>query len=616
MSDTVEKSASSKPPANSLALFKRCLWYFLPYKVHIFFGFLCMVMAGLCDAGVAWLVKPALDDIFVNKNSEALLLIPPAFVILTSINAVTRLLQNYLMQYSGLKVLEKLRDELYGKIIMLPLRFYEGTQVGMLMSRVVNDVVAIRGSMPSLVMSIRQVITLISLMCVVFYQNARLATWAVIILPLAFLPFAYFGRRMRRLSRQNQAKLGDISSLLQEIFSGIRVVKAFSMEQREQKRFDKENKRLLRLILKQTLTGEFSSSSMELVGALGIGLVIWIGGKEVIDGSMTTGTFFSFIAALVMMYEPVKKLTNANNEIQRALAGAERVFDILDNPHLGVERGGDKDFLPPFRELSFRNVSFSYKDGTRALDDVSFTIRAGERIAIVGPSGAGKTTFVNLIPRFYDPQEGRILLNGLPLEEYSLASLRQAVAIVAQDNFLFNISVSENITYGIAGADAARAEAAARAAFAHDFILAMPEGYNTIVGERGVKLSGGQKQRLTIARALVKDAPLLILDEATSALDSESERVVQQALDNLMRDRTSIVIAHRLSTVIDADRILVMDKGRIVAQGPHQELLETSPLYAKLYEMQFSTGENGTDGSSDESALTAEAELAEEKSGA
>ena len=620
MSNTAEKSASPKPTINSLALFKRCLWYFLPYKVHIFFGFICMVMAGLCDAGVAWLVKPALDDIFVNKNSEALLLIPPAFIALTSINAITRLLQNYLMQYSGLKVLEKLRDELYGKIIMLPLKFYEGTQVGMLMSRVVNDVVAIRGSMPSLVMLIRQVITLISLMCVVFYQNARLATWAVIVLPLAFLPFAYFGRRMRRLSRQNQAKLGDISSLLQEIFSGIRVVKAFSMEQKEQKRFDKENKRLLRLVLKQTLTGEFSSSTMELVGALGIGLVIWLGGKEVIAGTMTTGTFFSFIAALVMMYEPVKKLTNANNEIQRALAGAERVFDILDDPRLGVEKGGDAEFAPPFEEFCFQNVSFSYKDGTRALDDVSFTIRAGERIAIVGPSGAGKTTFVNLIPRFYDPQEGRVFLNGLPLEEYTLASLRQSVAIVAQDNFLFNLSVGENITYGIAGADAARAEAAARAAFAHDFIMAMPEGYNTVVGERGVKLSGGQKQRLTIARALVKDAPLLILDEATSALDSESERVVQKALENLMRNRTSIVIAHRLSTVIDADRILVMDKGRIVSQGSHQDLLGTCPLYAKLYAMQFSTGENGSAGLPGECDPAAEIcphdELVEEKSGA
>ena len=591
MSDIAVQPALSKPPVKSVALFKRCIQYFLPYKLHIIFATLFMVLAGLCDAGIAWLVKPALDDIFIKKDDSALMFIPAAFVAITALNAATRLLQNYLMQYSGLKVLETLRDELYQKIIMLPLKFYEGTQVGMLMSRIISDVVSIRSSMPALVMLVRQIITLVSLMCVVFYQNAQLAFWAVIVLPLAFLPFLYFGRRIRKLSRQNQAKLGDISSLLQEIFSGIRVVKAFSMENKEQTRFDKENKRLLRIVLKQTMAGEFSSSSMELVGALGIGLVIWIGGMQVIEGKTTAGTFFSFVAALIMMYDPVKKLSNANNDIQKALAGAERVFDILDDPALGVERGGDVDFAPPFTELRFENVTFSYKDGTRALDDVSFTIAAGERIAIVGPSGAGKTTFVNLIPRFYDPVEGRILLNGRLLEDYSLTSLRQSVSIVAQDNFLFNLSVSENITYGIVGADEDKAQAAAQAAFAHDFILAMPEGYDTVVGERGVKLSGGQKQRLTIARALAKDAPLLILDEATSALDSESERVVQQALENLMRNRTSIVIAHRLSTVIGADRILVMEKGRIVAQGKHQFLLDTCPLYAKLYAMQFSAGE-------------------------
>ena len=600
MSDSATPSPAPKAPVKSLALFKRSLSYFAPYKVHIFFATLFMIFAGLCDAGIAWLVKPAMDDIFINKDKEALLLIPIAFVVITTVNAATRLLQNYLMQYSGLKVLEKLRDELYSKIIMLPLKFYEGTQVGMLMSRVISDVVAIRASMPALVMLIRQVITLVSLMCVVFYQNAQLAFWAVIVLPLAFLPFVYFGRRIRKLSKQNQAKLGDVSSLLQEIFSGIRVVKAFGTEKTEQTRFDKENKRLLRIVLKSVLAGEFSSSTMELVGAVGIGLVLWIGGVQVIDGSMTPGTFFSFVAALVMMYEPVKKMTNSNNEIQKALAGAERVFEILDDPALGVEKGGTVEFTPPFRELRFENVSFTYTDGTQALRDVSFTARAGERIAIVGPSGAGKTTFVNLIPRFYDPRQGDILLNGRPLREYSLRSLRQAVSIVSQDNFLFNLSVLGNITYGCDGADVEKARLAAQSAFAHDFIETMPEGYDTVVGERGVKLSGGQKQRLTIARALIKDAPLLILDEATSALDSESERVVQRALENLMENRTSIVIAHRLSTVIGADRILVMDKGRIVAQGKHQFLLETSPLYAKLYEMQFSVKKDDSENVPDE----------------
>jgi subfamily B ATP-binding cassette protein MsbA len=369
--------------------------------------------------------------------------------------------------------------------------------------------------------------------------------------------------------------------------SGIRVVKAFGAEEEESRRFDRENRRLLRISLKQSLAGEFSSSIMELVGALGIGLVIWFGGMQVIKGLSTPGTFFSFIAALVMMYEPIKKLTAYNNDLQRALAGAERVFEILDDPAISVETGGDIVFEEPFRELAFHNVSFAYPNGVQALDNLSFSIKEGERIAIVGPSGAGKSTIVNLIPRFHDSRAGTITLNGRPLTEYTLASLRRSVSMVSQDSFLFNLPVRENIAYGIAGATEDSIIAAARAAFAHDFIAAMPEGYDTVVGERGIKLSGGQKQRLTIARALVKNSPLLILDEATSALDSESERIVQQALENLMRNRTSIVIAHRLSTVIGADRILVMEKGRLTAQGSHEKLLASSPLYLKLYKMQF-----------------------------
>jgi subfamily B ATP-binding cassette protein MsbA len=495
------------------------------------------------------------------------------------------------MQYCGLKVLEKLRDELYSKIIFLPMHFYEGAQVGMLMSRIINDVVAIRASMPALVMMIRQVITLGSLLVVVFYQDAWLAFWAIIVLPLAFFPFWYFSKRLRELSRKNQAKLGEVSTLLQEVLSGIRLVKSFCTEKKEAERFDKENRRLLRIALKQSLAGEFSSSAMELVGALGIGLVIWFGGLQVITGESTPGTFFSFVTALVMMYEPIKKITASNNDMQKALAGAERVFEILDDPDLTVEKSGNVPFDGPFQELVFEHVSFTYGDGTPALNDCSFRISAGQRVAIVGPSGAGKTTFVGLIPRFYDPGQGNILLNGVPLTEYSLSSLRNAISLVSQDNFLFNMTVQENILYGTNGFGGEEARQAACAAFADSFIEAMPEGYDTVVGERGVKLSGGQRQRLTIARALVKNAPLLILDEATSSLDSQSEYIVQQALDNLMEDRTTIVIAHRLSTVINADRILVMDKGRIVAQGSHAELLESSTLYAKLYAMQFNVRE-------------------------
>lgn len=578
---------------NSLALFKRCLEYFKPYWPHITFATIAMIIVSGCQPLVAYLVKPTLDNIFVNKDKEFLLLIPFAFLVLEFAKASFRIIQNYVMQYCGLKVLEQLRDELYRKIIYLPMRFYEGAQVGMLMSRIINDVVLIRASLPALIMFIRQIFTCAFLIGVAFYQDAVLAFWAIIVMPLALFPFVYFGRRMRKLSRQGQSKLADISVLLQEIFSGIRVVKAFSTEEKEGRRFDKENKRLLRLALKQTMAGEFSSSIMEFMGALAAALIIWHGGMQVIEGVSTPGTFFSFLTAVIMLYDPVKKMSNSNNEIQKALAGAERVFEILDSQDIRIEADGSVPFTEDFESLTFENISFSYQDGTKALENINLTVTRGERIAIVGPSGGGKTTFVNLIPRFYEPQEGRLLLNGRPLGDYTLASLRRSVAIVSQESFLFNISVHDNILYGQEDTGEEAVIEAAKAAYADDFIQSLPDGYDTLVGERGAKLSGGQKQRLTIARAIVKNAPLLILDEATSALDSESEGIVQRALENLMQNRTSIVIAHRLSTILNADRILVMEGGHIVAQGSHSELLETSPLYTKLYTLQFSHGQEG-----------------------
>lgn len=577
----------------SLALFKRCIGYFKPYWIHITLATFAMLVVAGSQPLVAYLVKPTLDNIFVNKDKSFLLVIPFAFILLEFSKLSFRVVQNYVMQYCGLKVLERLRDELYRKIIYLPMRFYEGAQVGMLMSHVINDVVLIRSSLPALIMLIRQVFTCIFLVGVAFYQDAKLAFWAIIVMPLAFFPFIYFGRRMRKLSRKGQAKLADISVILQEIFSGIRVVKAFSTEEREGVRFDKENKRLLSLYLKQALASEFSSSVMEFMGALAAALIIWHGGVQVIEGTSTPGTFFSFLTSVIMLYDPVKKISNSNNDIQKALAGAERVFAILDSPDIRVESNGTLSFDEEFESLAFENVSFSYQDGTKALDGINLTIRRGERIAVVGPSGGGKTTFINMIPRFYEPQEGRVLLNGRPLGEYTLSSLRRSVSIVSQDSFLFNLSVRANILYGRENAGEKALVEAARAAYADEFIRALPEGYNTLVGERGAKLSGGQKQRLTIARAIVKDAPLLILDEATSALDSESEGIVQQALENLMQNRTSIIIAHRLSTVLNADRILVMECGSIIAQGRHEELLETSPLYARLYAMQFDPARKG-----------------------
>lgn len=594
----------------------RVLRLFWPYKWAMVGALLASGMVSASTAGTAWLIKPALDKIFINKDTTALLLVPLAFIVLTLFKGIGRYSQNWCTNYSALRVLEQVRQELFRKILMLPVHFYEGTQVGMLMSRIINDVGMIRQSLPAVVQILRQSLTMLGLLVVVFQQNFELACWALLVLPLAGFPIILFSRALRRYGRRNAEANADISGILLEILSGIRVIKAFATEKEETAHFDAENGRMINLILRQFCVSELSSPVMELIGAVGIGIVIWYGGTEVIDGKMTPGSFFAFVAALVMLYDPVKSLNGANMSVQNALAGLERVFALMDDPSLKIETSGTLPLQEKFQELRFDHVSMRYDESTPLiLHDINLTVKAGERIALVGPSGAGKTSLINLIPRFYDPQEGKILLNGHPLAEYNLADLRRSVAVVSQDAFLFDTSIAENISYGqpryvekikhttklkdifgLSGEkirldkiepDKERIKKASLAACADTFITELPEGYDTRIGERGIRLSGGQKQRITIARALFKDAPLLILDEATSALDSESEQMVQQALDNLMQGRTSVIIAHRLSTILGADRIVVMDGGRIVDIGSHEELLGRCDLYTKLYDIQF-----------------------------
>lgn len=584
---TLRAQLEAEGKSYSFYLFKRCLSYFKPYKARIALALLGMLLAAAGQAATAWLVEPAMNLIFKSSNAQALYYVPAALLAVTGAKCVGRITQNYMMQYCGLKVLETLRDELYTKTIKMPMLFFENTQVGMLIARIINDVLTIRNSLPAMVTVVRQGLTLIALLCVALYQDVQLTLISLVVLPVAVFPFIYFGRRLRKLGRKGQEIWAAATIALQEILSGVKVVKAFSTEMVEGRRFGKENERMVTVGLKRTLASDSSSAIMEFVGVIAASVIVVYGGIQVIYHGADPGRFLSLIASLAMMYDPLKKLADANNDIQTALASAERVFEMLDAEDVVEEQGGNVQFTPPLRDVEFKNVSFSYSPEITALRDISLTIKQGERLALVGPSGAGKSTFINLIPRFYDPSSGTILINGTDSKDYTLASLRGHISIVTQDNFLFNTTIRENIAYGQTGFTEDDVLKAAHAAYAHEFIMELPEGYNTIVGERGVKLSGGQKQRITIARAIAKNAPLLILDEATSALDSESEKIVQKALENLMQGRTSIVIAHRLSTVLESDRILVMDKGRIVGQGHHTELLESSALYAKLYAMQF-----------------------------
>ena len=552
----------------------------------------CMTVIALTTSATAFLVKPVLDEIFFNRDQKMLLLIPIAVVLIYFLRGVGTYGQDYLMNYAGEDVIRQLRNALYNRIQDLPLSFFQDEKTGVLMSRITNDVNIVKDMVSTAVTSLlRDIFTVIGLTLVIFYRDWQMAVFAFVILPAAFYPIVVLGRRMRKVSTGCQQAMAEMNAFLHETFAGNKIVKAFGMEAYEKRRFAEKTEKIFRLEMKAVVVNALSSPVMEFLAGIGIAFIIWYGGSRVVNGTSTAGTFFSFMAAVLMLYDPVKKLSKLNNKVQQGLAATDRVFDVIEKRSDIAEPENPVILRPDFRQITFDRVGLTYSGNTPALHGIDLAVRSGEILALVGMSGGGKTSLVNLIPRFYDVTEGRILIDGTDLRSFSVASLRKQVAIVTQDTILFDDTIRNNIAYGKPEAAMAEVIGAAKAAYAFDFIDSFPEKFDTRIGELGNRLSGGEKQRLCIARALLKDAPILILDEATSALDTASEMLVQRALENLMQGRTTFVIAHRLSTIGYADRIVVVVGGRIVEEGSHDDLMERRGEYYKLHTMQFKSAE-------------------------
>jgi subfamily B ATP-binding cassette protein MsbA len=570
-------------------LYRRLLGYLRPHAAALVIGTVLAVVVAATEGAIAWLVKPALDDVFIRRDATMLKVIPLLFLAAYVAKGLARYGQSYLMAAVGERVIARLRRDLYAHLQEMSLSFFTHRHTAELMSRVVTDVNRLaRLSSTVLVMTIRQSVMVVALTTVMFVRDWRLAVIALVVFPFVGVAVRSIGRRLYRINRRSQQKIAELNVLLHEVFSGTKIVKAFGREAHEVERFDHVNRGLLSLALKDHRTDELTDPLMEVLAALGIMGALWYGGQQVISGTMTPGDFFSFTAAVALLYGPVRQLSRIVNTVQQSTSSVERVFEILDQAPAIADRPGALA-LDAFRErLVFEQVSFRHADSEElTLRDVSLTVGRGEVIAFVGMSGAGKSTLMDLLPRFHDVSAGRITIDGHDLRDVSQASLRALIGIVTQETFLFSDSILYNIAYGRPDAPFEDVVRAARQAHAEEFIAGCPEGYRTLVGERGVRLSGGQRQRIAIARAFLKNPPILILDEATSDLDAESEFMIQQALAELMRGRTVLVIAHRLATVRNADRIVVVHEGRLAEVGRHDELLARDGLYRRLYALQM-----------------------------
>lgn len=569
-------------------VYRRLFPFLRPYLLPEFAtALVCMLLFSATNGVLPFLVEHIFDDIFAQKNLASLQFLPWIIVGTFLFRGLVNFGSAYLIEYVGQRIVEDLRNALNSHLQSLPLSFFHRTPTGTILSRVTNDTTLVREALTqSSASMMKDATTLLALIVVAVMKDWFLALLAFIVFPAAILPLMGVYKKVRTSSRRGQGSLGNLTALLQETIQGNRVVKAFGMEEYERERFASENQRLFHHSMKAGRLRAFVPPMVELVAACGIAAVVWYGGASVISGERTQGAFVAFLTAMMLLYEPFKHLTRTNAAIQNGLAAAERLFEVLDERNDVADRL-DADPLTGIRQgLRFEHVSFRYQDDW-VLRNINLEIRAGEVVALVGPSGGGKSTLSDLIPRFHDVNEGRIQIDGKDIRDVTLPSLREQIAVVTQFTFLFNDTVRNNIAYGGPSRPLEEVAAAAKAANAHDFIMALPQGYDTVVGELGVRLSGGQRQRLAIARALLKNAPILILDEATSSLDNESERLVQDAIEQLMVGRTVLVIAHRLSTIQRADRIIVLVDGQIVEEGRHDELLTHNAQYRRLYDLQF-----------------------------
>ena len=571
-----------------MILYKRILSYIKPYLHVLFAALLCTMLAAAGNLYLPWIFRDMIDKVLTAKDAYMLNMISASIVVIFFLRGIFLYGLNYLMSWVGQRVIIDIRSEVFRKLQRLSMSFYDRNKTGTIMSYVTNDVSALQGAMvDNTVELVTESIILVGSVCAMIYLDWKLTLFTILTFPVVLFFMNFFGKKIRRSGGQIQEAAADITSVLQESVSSARVIKSFVREQYEIGRFERENEANLKANLKNAKYMATLTPTIEFVAALGVTLILWYGGNNVIDGETTAGSLVAFLAYAVNISNPIKRITRTTGTIQRALAAAQRVFDVLDLPEEVQDLPDAKELPAVTGSVCFDHVSFSYNAGDEILHDLSFEAKPGQAVGLVGPSGAGKSTVASLLPRFYDCDGGTIRIDGTDIKHVTLDSLRNQVGIVPQETILFNGSVYDNILYGRLDATKEEIEAAAKAANAHEFIMELPHGYNTMLGDRGVNISGGQRQRIAIARAILKDPRILVLDEATSALDTESERVVQEALNRLMVGRTSIIIAHRLSTIKNADRILVLDKGKLAEDGTHDELMAQNGLYAHLYQIQY-----------------------------